>query len=259
MLTSYIKLIFFKWPIPALLTWGGGWVVFLGLLALNVGVTLAWFISASVIVLISFWTQRWWRKVVLLSGFPVSWALLGGFVVPAWAWLLPMLLLLLIYPFRAWGDAPLFPTPRNALTGISNQIPLKKNARVLDAGSGLGDGLLALRKAFPQARVNGLEWSWLLRILSALRCPWAVIRQGDIWVESWCDYDLIYLFQRPESMHKAMLKAEKELPKGAWVVSLAFEIEALEPHGTWQAEGGRKVWIYQVPLKRRQPLKQKNI
>ncbi|MGM9526190.1 MAG: hypothetical protein ACI3U1_07975, partial [Peptococcaceae bacterium] len=50
---------------------------------------------------------------------------------------------------------------------------LPAGASVLDAGCGVGDGLKALRRAWPQTRIHGVEWSWPLRWLCALRCPWA--------------------------------------------------------------------------------------
>ena len=171
----------------------------------------------------------------------------------AWAWLLPLLLLLLIYPLNAWRDAPLFPTPRNALRDLASTATLAAGARILDAGCGLGAGLQALRSAYPDAQLEGLEWSWPLRAVCALRCPWARVRQGDIWQADWSGYDMVYLFQRPESMPRAVAKASTELKPGAWLVSLEFEASAFQPHGKLQAPDGRPVWLYQMPPKRRAP------
>jgi len=119
---------------------------------------------------------------------------------------------------------------------------------VLDAGCGLGDGLKALRAAYPQAELHGLEWSWPLRALCALRCPWARVRQGDIWRADWSGYALVYLFQRPESMPRAAAKALDELQPGAWLVSLEFEAADLPAVARLQAPDGRPVWLYQMPI-----------
>ncbi len=192
-----------------------------------------------------------WRRLMIGLGFPLSLAVSGTVALPAWAWLLPLLLLLLIYPLNAWRDAPLFPTPRNALRDLASQARLATGARILDAGCGLGAGLQALRSAYPDAQLEGLEWSWPLRAVCALRCPWARVRQGDIWQADWSGYDMVYLFQRPESMSRAVAKASTELKPGAWLVSLEFEASAFEPHDTLQAPDGRPVWLYQMPPKRR--------
>jgi hypothetical protein len=203
-------------------------------------------------VAFSLWGSSWWRRLLIAGGFPMSLALglpaLGFAEVPAWAWLVPLLLLLLVYPLNAWRDAPLFPTPLQALDDLPLHAPLADGAHVLDAGCGLGHGLAALHRAYPQAVLNGLEWSWPLRGLCALRCPWAQVRQGDIWLADWSGYHMVYLFQRPESMARAADKARAELRPGAWLVSLEFEATSLNPKAQFTAPGGKMVWLYQAPL-----------
>ena len=236
------------WPLPALLAWGSAWALFWGLqrLELSVGVTLA--AATALGVAFSVLAGSWWRRTLIGLGFPLSLALLGGASLPAWAWLLPLALLLLIYPLNAWRDAPLFPTPAHALRELATLVPLPAGALVLDAGCGLGDGLKALREAYPQAQLQGLEWSWPLRGLCAWRCPWARIRQGDIWAADWRPYALVYLFQRPESMARAVAKAQAQLQPGAWLVSLEFEASALQPQATLRTADGRRVWLYRAPF-----------
>lgn len=190
---------------------------------------------------------RPWRRVIVAVGFPVSFLLAGGAAaVPAWTWLFPLAVLALAYPAHAWRDAPVFPTPAGALDGLARMAPLPSQARILDAGCGLGHGLRALRLAYPEARLEGIEWSWPLRLWTGLRCPWARVRQGDMWRQSWHEHDLVYLFQRPESMPRAVAKARAEMRPGSWLVSLAFEACELTPHAVLHAPGGRPVWIYRL-------------
>jgi len=156
-----------------------------------------------------------------------------------------LLVLLLIYPLNAWRDAPLFPTPRLALQDLAKHAALGQNARILDAGCGLGHGLMALRRAYPDAQLHGLEFSWPLKIACALRCPWARVKQGDIWRADWSSYAMVYLFQRPESMPRAAAKARQELQPGAWLVSLEFEAADLTAYAVLQSPDGRPIWLYQ--------------
>ena len=90
-----------------------------------------------------------------------------------------------------------------------------------------------------------------LRALAALRCPWARIRQGDIWRADWSAYELVYLFQRPESMPRAVEKARRELAPGAWLASLEFEAAQLVPDAVHACPDGRTVWLYRQPFTRR--------
>lgn len=188
------------------------------------------------------------RQVVLALGFPLSWWFSSSAPMPAWAWLLPLFFVLLIYPVRSWRDAPLFPTPLNALRELPDQVPLKEGAVILDAGCGLGDGLKALRLAYPKANFWGIDASWPLRWLCAIRCPWARIWFADIWKASWSDCDMVYLFQRPETMARAAVKASQELKNGAWMVSLEFEAQDLIPTAVGQASENRPIWLYQQPF-----------
>lgn len=237
------------WPLPALLAWALAWLVFAGLQrGLELPAVAALAVACAVGSAASLLGQGWWRRTLIAAGFPLSAALTGAAgAVPAWAWLLPLALLLLVYPLNAWRDAPLFPTPHGALDGLHGIAPLPAGAAVLDAGCGLGDGLIALRRAYPQARLHGLEWSWPLRALCALRCPWARVRRGDIWRADWSSYQLVYLFQRPESMERAFAKAAYELAPGCWLVSLEFAVPGRTADARWQLPGGRTAWLYRMP------------
>lgn len=240
------------WPLPAVLAWALCWTLFRTVWEQGLALPWALALASGAGVALSLWGGSWWRRLLIAAGFPVSLALtlglVGGNAVPAWAWLVPLGLLLLVYPVNAWRDAPLFPTPRDALLDLPKHAPLQDGALVLDAGSGLGHGLQALRLAYPQAALHGLEWSWPLRWLCALRCPWARVRRDDIWQADWSGYDMVYLFQRPESMPRAVAKARAELRPGAWLVSLEFEAKELASSAAWRTPGGRMVWLYQAPL-----------
>ena len=235
------------WPLPAALVWIAAWAVFITLAESRLGILVALAGACVLGVAASVLGASWWRRLMIALGFPLSLAVSGAASLPAWSWLLSLLLLLLIYPLNAWRDAPLFPTPKNALKELAAHVPLAQHALILDAGCGLGDGLKALRGAYPQAHLHGLEWSWPLRALCALRCPWARVRQGDMWRADWSAYDLVYLFQRPESMSRAGQKARAELKPGAWLISLEFQATALQAQVVLQAPDGRPVWLYQMP------------
>lgn len=237
------------WPLPALLTWGLAWGLYRAAAALGTPVWLALALACIAGVLASVLGATPWRRALIALGFPLSVLLTGGLAFAPWVWLLPLALLALVYPLNTWRDAPLFPTPARALDELPVVAPLPAGATVLDGGCGLGDGLKALRRAYPQAQLDGVEWSWPLRALCALRCPWAKVRQGDLWRSDWRPYAMVYLFQRPESMARAVAKAQAELKNGAWLVSLEFEAHELQPTARLQSSDGRPVWLYRAPLR----------
>ena len=235
------------WPLPALLAWAAAWLAFAGLRGVLAPLA-ALALACAVGVAGSLLATSWWRRSLIALGFPLSAALAGAVALPAWGWLLPLAILLLVYPLNAWRDAPLFPTPPGALAGLQGAAPLPAGAPVLDAGCGLGHGLAALRAAYPQARLQGLEWSWPLALLCRLRCPWAQVRRGDIWAADWGGYALVYVFQRPESMARVATKAGAEMAPGSWLVSLAFELPGVRASARLPSFAGHTAWLYRLPL-----------
>ena len=240
------------WPLPALLTWALAWGLFLLLQSLGAASAVAMGLPLLLGAGLAMLGSTPWRRVFIAAGFPFSLAASGlAGALPAWAWLLPLALLVLLYPLGTWRDAPLFPTPRGALEGLQKLVPLGQDARIVDAGCGLGAGLIELQRIYPQARIEGLEWSWPLRGLCALRCRFARVQRADIWAADWRGFDMVYLFQRPESMQRAADKAVAELKAGAWMVSLEFEVPTLKAQAMLELGAGRKVWGYRAPFKRK--------
>jgi hypothetical protein len=212
------------WPLPALAAWSAAWIVngavlwreWPPLYGLGGGIVVtavcAWFVNSR------------WRRLMLLAGFPLSVLLLARPEIPAWSWGLALLPLWLLYPKRAWQDAPLFPTPKRALEGLAWGWPGEPPRRILDAGCGLGHGLAALHEQWPQAELHGIEWSAAWAWLAGRRSPFATVRRGDMWAADWSGYDLVYVFQRPESMARLLAKAEREMKPGSWLASLEFDL-----------------------------------
>ena len=238
------------WPAPALLAWAAGWLAWAGLSHVGatpaLALTLGWCCSLA----LAWHCQGLRRQFIAAAGFPLS-ALAAGVAtgMPAWGWLALLLPLLAAYPMRAWRDAPFFPTPGAALQGLA--AITGEPRRVLDAGCGLGHGLAELRRLWPRAELHGVEWSPPLAQLAALRARGAGlrarVRHGDMWAAPWQGHDLVYVFQRPESMARVWAKACAELAPGAWLVSLEFAVPDLEPRARLGGDGRRTVWVYRVP------------
>lgn len=233
------------WPLPALLAWALGWAAYGLLLRGAMEPVAAWLLAALLSLVLAWPLRSRWRQTLVALGFPLSSLALGA-ALPAWAWGLAALALLALYPLRTWRDAPLFPTPAQALVPLATALPLPPGSRVLDAGCGLGHGLHALRRAWPQACIEGVEWSRPMAAWCALRCRFARVHCGDLWALDWSGYVVVYVFQRPETMQRAWAKACAELPAGAWLVSLEFEVPGVPPTLRLDAGGGRPLWLYQV-------------
>ena len=240
------------WPLPALMIWLLAWVGYKFLLSLNTPLGAAFILTCALGGLLARAVHTTWRRTFVFCGFPLSWLLLGvvsaqGPIMALW-WLVPMVLLCSLYPLNAWSDAPLFPTPREALKGLSSVATLPHHSLILDAGCGLGAGLRALAVEYPHAQLIGWEWSRPLAWFCRWRCGGAKVSCADIWTQDWSGFQMVYLFQRPESILRAGAKASAELAAGAYLVSLEFEWAGACPLARIEPIGGKPVWIYQAPF-----------
>jgi hypothetical protein len=237
------------WPLPALGAWLLAWAVFVAVR--GAGMPVGWAALAALLVgvALAYPIRHRWRRLLVAAGFPASAALTGWATEwPPWIWLLALTPLVLLYPLRTWRDAPWFPTPGQALSGLETLV-VPPPQRVLDVGCGLGHGLQALGRLWPRARLHGIEWSRPLAWLAARRCRFADVRRGDMWRADWSGHDLVYVFQRPESMARAWAKAEAELAPGSWLASLEFAVPGRLPDASLQVPGRRPVWLYRVGAK----------
>lgn len=233
------------WPLPALWSWLAAWFVYSAALAAGLAPGPALASGAAVGAALGCLQRRRWRRLIVALGFPVSVLVLGwqgG--APGLLWLLPAVLLWWLYPRRSWSEAPLFPTPAGALAQLPGLAPLPPGAPVLDAGCGVGDGLRELCRVYPQALVEGVEWSRPLAWIARWRARGARVRRGDLWADDWAPFALVYVFQRPESMPRIWAKACAELAPGAWLVSLDFAVPGVVPAASWPLVSGQLVWLY---------------
>lgn len=228
------------------MTWMLAWALVVGLRRAGAEPAVALLVAAALVALVLTRFEERWRRVLIAAGFVFS-AIALELDVPSWIWALAALALLLAYPLQAWRDAPIFPTPVDALAPLGRALALPSGARVLDAGCGIGDGLQALRLAWPQAQIDGIEWSRPLAWLCRWRCRFARVQRGDMWAQHWGGYALVYLFQRPESMPRAHAKARAELAPGAWLLSLEFEVPGLEADLCLPVGRKRALWAYRMP------------
>ena len=235
------------WPVLALLAWAACWAAFAALRAQGASPAVAVATATLLGVFVAVAAATPWRRVFVAAGFPLSFAVSGAAAgLPGWAWLAPFAALAILYPVGAWRDAPLFPTPQGALRGLAAQVALPADGRFLDAGCGLGDALIELHREFPRATLVGVEKSAPLRLACALRCRFATVRRADMWSFDWSGHDLVYVFQRPESMERVVAKASRELRAGAWLASLEFEVDSRRPTWVFVCADGRPLWLYRM-------------
>ena len=128
--------------------------------------------------------------------------------------------------------APFVPTPMNAAKKMIKIAGIKKDQKVVDIGC--GDGRLVYIAANNYgAQAVGFELSPIVWCLAKLRkLFWrskAKIKFGDFRMHDLSSTDFIVCYMLPETLKKFVPKFEKELKKGAKVISYAFHIAGWAP------------------------------
>lgn len=237
-MSFFIKL---KWSILTLFFWSSDWLLFFVLKGLHF--SLLWIIP-FVLIKLYFIETTWWKIIILIAGFPLSLLLIDSNINNL-LWISTLILLLLIYPPNLWREAPIYPTRTNTLQGVQKHLKIKADSQILDIGSGLGNGIIELKREFPTAKVFGVENSFLLWLLSKFITPKNKVYLSNMWNINWGNFNVLYIFQRPEIMTSVWLKAKDELKSGSFLISLEFEIPNIKPYQII-SNNNKNIFIYQV-------------
>lgn len=161
--------------------------------------------------------------------------------------LLFILLILFItfffYYFFTFKDAPYVPSRNRDVLAMVDLAKVKMGEKAVDIGSGDGRIVIALAKA--GAVAHGYEINPFLVILSFILIRKAGVQKNafihwqSIWKTNFSNFTLVTVYCLPKTMQKLEEKLQKELPKGARLLSNTFSFD------NWQKVGqNEKIALY---------------
>ena len=273
------------WPLPPLLVWLLAWGAYLVLVQAGQGPGTAAVLISLAGCLAARWGQSRGRRLIIGLGFPLSWLWLADWAtLAAPLWLLPLAVLLLLYPPSAWRLHD--PATEPDFGDLRERLELPPMARIVAVGplpglpnsQPLGPLLRALERAFPDARHTGLCPGWADWLRAHLSGTQAHLLRTDPWRSDWSACELLLLAlptpasaavpgaSKPTSsanhpltaanaghaahhaaLEAAVHKAAHELPPGAWLGSLGQPLPGCQPSLEWPCHPGGTLWLYQAP------------
>lgn len=126
------------------------------------------------------------------------------------------------------SGVPPLPSSRSQMNDICEllaHVGLQKKSVIYDLGSGWGDVLIAVAKAYPDADVRGIEISpvpYLISIIRTLRIRRVSVRYGNFRQEILSDADAVICYLMPESMDDVSNFLDISIVSGTHVVSNTF-------------------------------------
>jgi trans-aconitate methyltransferase len=146
------------------------------------------------------------------------------------------------------------PTMPWTLRRILRLFPEEVTGTIHELGSAWGGAAFALARAYPRARIVGVEQSPLPWLWSRIRSAFAALpnlefRRGDFFQETFQETDILFCYLSPEIMTKLKQKCEKELRPGGMVISHAFAMPGWTPETTEKLPGiyPTPVYVYRIP------------
>jgi SAM-dependent methyltransferase len=147
--------------------------------------------------------------------------------------------------------APFVPTPMEAVEKMLKTADLKEGDKVFDIGCGDGRMVYLAAKKY-KANATGYELSPIVYALARIRkLFWgskAKIVFGNFKTKNFKDADVIMCYLLPETLARLQEKLDKELKKGARVVSYAFPIGSWKAHQRVERDPAKNIapiWVYQ--------------
>lgn len=151
-----------------------------------------------------------------------------------------------------WGyfvtRVPFVPTRSADIDLLINKLPITRNDRVYDLGSGDGRVLIHIARS-TGAVCKGFELTLWTHLLSRLRTrhlklPISFIRQ-NFFEANWSEATIIYCYLYPHLVDHVYEKALGECRPGTRVISRDFPFENFKPDQVLQV-GSHKLYIYHI-------------
>lgn len=152
----------------------------------------------------------------------------------------------------AGSDAPYVPTASEKIKKILEQAGVKKDRIFYELGS--GDGRLVIEAALLGGESFGIEQSWL-RVWYSRYTAWkrklsnATFFHGNVFDREYFPADVVFIYLLPKAVHRLEDKLQKELKKGAVVITQTFHFKKWKPYKkislkTPEDKIGGEFWFY---------------
>ncbi|MBI2334308.1 hypothetical protein HYU96_00745 [Candidatus Daviesbacteria bacterium] len=130
----------------------------------------------------------------------------------------------------AGSDAPYVPTKMDNIKKILKLAGVKKGRKFYELGS--GDGRVVIEAAKIGAKSFGIEQSWIRVLYSRWKARHLTDTKffhGNIFAKNYGDADIIYIYLLTKGVKKLEEKLQKELKKGAVVITQKYHFPNWKP------------------------------
>lgn len=139
------------------------------------------------------------------------------------------------------------PTSKKVKEALFAHLPtIQQGKKIIDLGSGWGHLVFPLSKKYPECEILGVECSLVPFLFSFFLNPFPHLhfRLANFHRVPLQEYDLVFCYLFPRGMAELKGKLEKELKKGAAIVSHTFAIPGWKANQTIEVDDFHRTKIY---------------
>ncbi|MFH1822382.1 MAG: class I SAM-dependent methyltransferase [Patescibacteria group bacterium] len=150
------------------------------------------------------------------------------------------------------GYAPFISTGKKVIAKIFQELDLDKNfsGTVYELGCGKAGFLNIFHKHYPKANLIGIEYEYLLFIISkvqqALKRNKIKIIRKNIFQADLSKADLIYCYLNVKMMKELEKKFKKECQPGTRIISYAFSLPEMKAIKELKMDNKIKIYFYKL-------------
>lgn len=144
------------------------------------------------------------------------------------------------------SGSPSGETSARLIKKVFQEIDIKKNDNFVDLGSGFGNVVLTVNDNYHLKNITGYEISPLPYLFSKIRilnCKNIKINYQNMLQADLSKANIVFCYLWPELIQKIIPKLQRELPKGAILISPVFKAAHLDPVKILSASN-KKIYIY---------------
>ena len=191
----------------------------------------------------------WWLPIHVLF-LPTALGLLL-LQLPAWLYLLAVLILALVFWGTIKGDVPLFLSSTAVVNAVVRIVKQEKALAFAELGAGVGSVVVPLAKQCPTMVVTGYELAPIPWAITAWRSRWLSnlgVYRSSFWTCDLAPYAVVFAFLSPNPMPELALKIKREMRPGSLFIYSSFPVPGWQPEVIKQIQdrGMTKLYCYRV-------------
>lgn len=190
--------------------------------------------------------QKSWWLVIHLLFLPSAIALLT-LPIPAYWYLVALLVLLLIFWGTIKGDVPLFLSSAAVAETVIEIVGWEQVQRFADFGAGVGSVTLPLARHYPDMSIDAYEHAPLPRWIHAWRSRKLSnigLYSSSFWKCDLSQYDVVFAFLSPAVMQGLGERVRVCMRPGSLFISSSFPVPDWEPEFIKQTNDKQKTLLY---------------